>query len=620
MKQLQKSILKGTKPKQETTNQRYQSLKEQERQALRCEVAPKGGVIARSRYLEVMNGYITYVAVTDFPFVTPALWQKAIKPLDGEVIIGLDPKLDQDIKINLNNTMSELNDQLEHCKSSTKINELQKRIDELQPLIDLANSNEVFARLNITIKLKAPTLEELQRRVEQFIEELNKFDFDGTVFLDEQLDEMKQLLIPCHSRKKHRKGHIVPMSAMAGGYFPTVREHHDWVGTFIGFDEDGNPVLFNPFFKLPTRPNSNGFVAGGSGSGKSTFLFRLMKNHLMLGDRVRVIDPVGDFVRVMEDLGGITLALDGTSEFALNPLAMVLAVDEDQNVMQETLNKAETWLSLALPSLDAVQLSIFKKTLKSLYEAGAKEVILSDVLEQIQDRLNEKKDPDEIISLLHRMVILLEGLIDSTESLFNRRQQINTFEMNGICFTMRNLMSYGSNIIQAQFYNVLHYLWQELIVLGTPEKIKAQKGVPKTQLTETLLLIDESHHFINLKNLESIATIQLIQRENRKYEGGLWFATQSILDFVKSANDSASESLKQLFSFCEYNAIFNEKANAKPVYTSLLGHRLTVSQIDEISSLSQGEFFLNIGSNSTLKVDSYGTYSESDLSWMGGGA
>ncbi len=267
-----------------------------------------------------------------------------------------------------------------------------------------------------------------------------------------------------------------------------------------------------------------------------------------------------------------------------------------------------------------VQLAIFTQTLKSLYESGIEEVILSDVLHELQKRLEQNNDSDDITSLLNRMVLLIESLIDSNGTLFNRYQKMNTFNINGVCFVMRNLMSYGKDIVQAQFYNVLHYLWQELIILGTPEKEKANRGVSKAQLTETLFIIDESHHFINLENIESVKTIQLIQRENRKYEGGLWFATQSILDFVKSANDSASESMKQLFSFCEYNAIFTEKMNAVPVYQTLLGHRLLTSQINQIPDLSQGEFFLNIGKDSTLYVDSRGTYSESDLRWMGGGA
>lgn len=613
-----KSIFK-TKTNTEKINpmERYEKIKIQ---LLKSEIAPKGGVVPSASYLEVMGGYVTYLSLTKFPYYNIPLWQEFIKPLNGELLISIDPKLDKDITKNLNNTFSELKDQVTHCKKETKRQELMDRINELNPLIKLANDEELFVRMNITIKFKARTLEKLQNNVEQFIAQINKHGYDGTIYLDEQLDEMKQILIPNHKRKKHRKGHIIPISSFSGGYFQTVKEQIDPLGTFMGFDEDGNPILVNPFFKTEKRPNSNGFVAGNSGSGKSTFLFRLIKNHLMLGDRVRVIDPVGDFINVVNDLGGIALALDGTNELALNPLAKVLAVDENQNIIQETLNKARTWLSLAIPSLDDVQLAIFTQTLKSLYESGSEEVILSDVLNDLQNRLEQNNDSSDITVSLTRMVLLIESLIDSNGTLFNRYQKINTFNVNGVCFVMRNLMSYGKDIVQAQFYNVLHYLWQELIILGTPEKEKANQGLPKAQLTETLFVIDESHHFINLENIESVKTIQLIQRENRKYEGGLWFATQSILDFVKSANDSASESMKQLFSFCEYNAIFTEKMNAIPVYQTLLGHRLLSSQINQIPDLSQGEFFLNIGKDSTLYVDSRGTYSESDLRWMGGGA
>ena len=60
--------------------------------------------------------------------------------------------------------------------------------------------------------------------------------------------------------------------------------------------------------------------------------------------------------------------------------------------------------------------------------------------------------------------------------------------------------------------------------------------------------------------------------------------------------------------------------NAKTTYSKLLGHRLTTEEIDQISNLKKGEFFLNIDGDTTCLVNSFGTYSDTDLEWMGGGS
>ena len=70
---------------------------------------------------------------------------------------------------------------------------------------------------------------------------------------------------------------------------------------------------------------------------------------------------------------------------ALNPLAKVFAKDETQqeSALQLTLAKAQTWLSLACPTLNDYELSLFTSVLHELYKTR-EQVILSEVLEACQ--------------------------------------------------------------------------------------------------------------------------------------------------------------------------------------------------------------------------------------------
>lgn len=528
---------------------------------LRAKIAPVGGCKVQARYIEMADGYVTYLHIYDFPYDNPALWSNWLKPQDGQ-----------------------------------------------------------FVRLTATIKLKAKTLAELQDKVDHVQEQLMQHGYKATIFLDEQLDEQTNQLRRISKRKNKRFGKIVPLDTFAGSYPANKKELSDPIGWFAGFDEDGTPVCMNPFYKTEKRPSSNGLVAGVSGSGKSTYLFRMVKNHLMLGDRVRVLDPVGDFAPVVFDMGGQVLALDGSTDHALNPLAKVFAKDETQqeSALQLTLAKAQTWLSLACPTLNDYELSLFTSVLHELYKTR-EQVILSEVLEACQMKLSKDNLTEKQYNRYDNLVTILQDLVNNYGSLFNRYTTVNPSRANGICFLVRNLTAQPEKIKQAQFYNVLYYLWQELVLLGSEEKVK-KGNHQKSKITQTLLVIDEAHHFISPDNEDCVKFIKLFQRENRKYEGGLWFATQSILDLIKEATDQQSENMKQIFGFCQYNVIFHEKMNAKSMYSKLLGHRLTTEEIDQISNLKKGEFFLNIDGDTTCLVNSFGTYSDTDLEWMGGGA
>lgn len=598
-------------------------LREYLNSELKSKIAPIGGCKVQARYIEMADGYVTYLHIYDFPYDNPALWSNWLKPQDGVLQISIDPSChSEEIKKKLNKTFSELDDRLKNAKKPTQINELKLKLAELSPLMNHVNQDGQFVRLTATIKLKAKTLEELQDKVDHVQEQLMQHGYKATIFLDEQLDEQANQLRRISKRKNKRFGKIVPLDTFAGSYPANKKELSDPIGWFAGFDEDGTPVCINPFYKTEKRPSSNGLVAGVSGSGKSTYLFRMIKNHLMLGDRVRVLDPVGDFAPVVFDMGGQVLALDGSTNHALNPLAKVFAKDDTQqeSALQLTLAKAQTWLSLACPTLNDYELSLFTSVLHELYKTR-EQVILSEVLEACQSKLSKGNLTEQQYNRYDNLVTILQDLVNNYGSLFNRYTTVNPSRANGICFLVRNLTAQPEKIKQAQFYNVLYYLWQELVLLGSEEKEKSQKeNYHKSKITQTLLVIDEAHHFISPDNEDSVKFIKLFQRENRKYEGGLWFATQSILDLIKEATDQQSENMKQIFGFCQYNVIFHEKMNAKPTYSKLLGHRLTTEEIDQISNLKKGEFFLNIDGDTTCLVNSFGTYSDTDLEWMGGGS
>lgn len=71
-------------------------------------------------------------------------------------------------------------------------------------------------------------------------------------------------------------------------------------------------------------------------------------------------------------------------------------------------------------------------------------------------------------------------------------------------------------------------------------------------------LIDEAHRFISVKYPQVTEFIEKLVRRTRKYFAGLWFATQSILDFIPDGNITAAGSIKVIFSLVQYRLVLKQ--------------------------------------------------------------
>ena len=67
-----------------------------------------------------------------------------------------------------------------------------------------------------------------------------------------------------------------------------------------------------------------------------------------------MLDPVGDFAPVVFDMGGQVLALDGSTDHALNPLAKVFAKDETQqeSALQLNVSKSSNMVKFSLSDFE----------------------------------------------------------------------------------------------------------------------------------------------------------------------------------------------------------------------------------------------------------------------------
>ena len=84
-------------------------------------------------------------------------------------------------------------------------------------------------------------------------------------------------------------------------------------------NKNGYPFIFNIWKRGNLYQNSNGFVIGKSGSGKSFFLKNLILNEWANGTRVIVLDPEAEYLALTRNLYGNVINVGNAREGRINP-------------------------------------------------------------------------------------------------------------------------------------------------------------------------------------------------------------------------------------------------------------------------------------------------------------
>ncbi|EFN3138334.1 hypothetical protein HKK83_003042, partial [Listeria monocytogenes] len=206
----------------------------------------------------------------------------------------------------------------------------------------------------------------------------------------------------------------------------------------------------------------------------------------------------------------------------------------------------------------------------------------------------------------------IEGIIVNSVnvygSLFNHHTTIEDFSNEQVvAFSLRELVSYTSNIYSAQMYSILTLLWDDLIQTGTPMWKKwTNREIAFNDVTRTLILIDEAHRVINVDNIMLVKELTTFEREAPKYFAGLLFASQSIRDFVPenaSEDDmSAIGEIIKLFELTQYKFIMKQDANAVNLLTKTFAGQLSENEVGSIPAFEKGDCILVIKGYKNIKM------------------
>lgn len=626
------------------------------------QIQPSGGITFQdTRYVETGTGYETCIHVYDFPQKLDDFWMAKVCNINNTVVtVDISTDNVMEVQKNINRSMKEQQYRYMEAQNFQEKYDAKQRFQEMERLYEeISSLGEVIKLLHIRIFVADHSYMRLEEKVKNILAKLESNGFRAAIFLNESKTEWESMYRPYKEQQSEDLffiyGQPLTSNALAAGNPFHFSSLQDPCGDFLGKTPCGGNVLFDEFHKSKTRRFYNSLAVGTMGSGKSTLLKKRFLTNAIKGNYVRTFDISGEFTTLTKTLGGKVLKLDGTNGI-LNPLEVLKAEEGEEISFTRHISKVSTiYKFLTEGSADTEEIIEFEELLRELYKTFGMELVggkvksqvtglpanryptFSDLLAYIEGKMEEiqrKSKAYEAVELdlvKHRMAIMdkirrvLSNITNTYGSLFDGHTSIdNILDEQIVTFDLSTIKEMKPSVFDAQIFNMISLCWDNCVTNGKlmMERLRKAKGeegaLDPEQVTKFLMIIDESHRWINTKKRHALESITIYLREARKFFGGIMLASQSIRDYVPEGSGAEEiDDLKKIFELTQYKFIFHQEADTLPLLDKVFESTLTQSQRNKIPKLEIGENILCIASDRNLEFKVHLT-KEEDRIFEGG--
>lgn len=618
------------------------------------EIKPAGGITFKDvKYITTGSGYEGCIHIYKFPENIDTYWMAKVCNINGTVaLVDISTDNMSEVKKNLNKSMKEQVGRRIGARDFAELYDADKRLDEMKRMYDEIKSyNEVIKLVHIRIFLADRSFESLEKKIKNIMDKLETDSgFLTTIYLNESKSEYKSMTRSYKKQKEEMffpKGQSLTATGVAHGDPFHFSSLDDETGEFLGTTPCGGNVLLDIFQKTSTRLYYNFLAIGEMGSGKSTLLKKQFKSNAIKGNYVRTFDISGEFTILTKTLGGKVIKLDG-SEGILNPLEILKAGDDENISFTRHISKVSTFYKFLVGgSVDAEEIAEFEDVLKQLYSnfglwsddrrniqctglPAASYPTFTDYLnfltESMEVMQNEKYShlEEQVVAktLLLRDKIrkVIKNIVDTYGTLFDGHTSIdNILDEQIVTFDISTLKELKDEVFDAMIINIISLCWDNCVTNGKLMLNMLREGKIKLwDVTRFLILIDESHRWLNAKKTHALDLVSVYLREARKYFGGIGLASQRAADYVPEGSDSdAVNKLKNIFELTQYKFVFRQSSNAKKLLYQIFDGELTGTQIEKIPKLEIGQCILLISGDKNIEFKVHLTKDE-DMLFSGG--
>ncbi len=601
-------------------------------------IQPAGGITFKDpSYITTGDGYVRCLHIYKLPKILDDFWLDHIFNIKNAIVtMDISTKDSAEVKKNINKSLKEEFARSRTAKDFMEAYDAEMRKEELQSLYDeLSSMGEVMKVVDLRIFVKGRNLVELDEECEAIIKQLESNSFMTATLLNEGKREWQSMFesaTTSHSKPFSMNGFPLLTDQIAFGNPYCYSELLDETGDLIGFTPVDGAVLFDEFTKTESRKHYNSLVVGDMGSGKSTYLKKRFKANAAKGNYLRTFDVTGEFKKLTKEFGGKIIKCNGTDGM-LNPLEILKGGDDDYTSYSKHIAKVSTFYRCLTDKTDDETFINLENYLREFYEKfelvpqegrsitgrPAKTYpIFSDFEAFLKEKIDELRDvpsnseADKAI-IRHKAVILTSLLdittkiISSNGHMFNGHTSVdNIVDEKIVTFDISDIKDAGA-AFTAQMFNMVSLCWDNAVNNGAIMKeLYDSKTIEGKDATCFLVLIDESHRWVNTSMPQILTLLIQYLREARKYFAGITFASQSIRDYMpEGENGPYVDLLRTLFELTQYKLMFRQDSSTMPLLNKVFDNALSFSQLEQIPYLNTGDTILAISGDRSIKFKVY---------------
>lgn len=519
-------------------------------------ITPTGGLTFERNKIYFGSRYCKVYTIVHYPSNIELKWLGNLVSNTGAIFsINIEPTDNAELIDSLDSRIRDASGLAQISKNESSRQMREQEIHEASEIINrMIQNNEVVSYLTIYILVSAEEKEELKvkcKEVESEVQHQKLKIRNLTNYL--QMSGFKAVApfftIQTDLSKKFKRNILT--SSFTGGFLFNTDTFIDEGGYYWGVNQNNGIIIFNLWQQDVMRGNSNMFVVGSSGSGKSMAVKHMILNEIPT-TKILIIDPENEYSYLCKKLNGKVIECDGIDNGGvLNPLQVRANRDDEtgNNALSLHFQFLETFFQILYPSLTEIEFSkldlIFEKLYKKFGITKNTDIsklkntdfpILEDLYYFIENE--NKKSQDEIYEKL--LALIRPIAIGQASSIWNGYTNIEV-DTRITVFNTSTMQKFQIQYKRAQYYNILSYAWDIL-----SKDIKER----------TMLVADECHILVDPNIPQTLEYVRYISKMARKHNSSICVISQSIEDFLNEKIKLYGQSLlanatNKLFFKCD---------------------------------------------------------------------
>lgn len=495
-------------------------------------ITPTGGLTFERNKIYFGSRYCKIYTIAHYPSNIEMKWLGNLVSNTGAIFsINIEPTDNAELIDSLDSRIRDASGLAQISKNESSRQMREQEIKEASEIINrMIQNNEVVSYLTIYILVSAVEKEELKikcKEVESEVQHQKLKIRNLTNYL--QLSGFRAVApfftIQTDLSKKFKRNILT--SSFTGGFLFNTDTFTDEGGYYWGVNQNGGIIIFNLWQQDVMRGNSNMFVVGSSGSGKSMAVKHMILNEIPT-TKILIIDAENEYSYLCKNLNGKIIECDGIENGGiLNPLQVRINRDDKtgNNALSLHFQFLETFFQILYPTLTEIEFSkldlIFENLYKKFGITKSTDIsklkntdfpILEDLYYFIENENKQSKN-----EIYEKLLALIRPIaIGQASSIWNGYTNIE-IDTRVTVFNTSTMQKFQIQYKRAQYYNILSYAW-DILSKNTQEK--------------TMLIADECHILVDPNIPQTLEYIRYISKMARKHNSSICVITQSIEDFL----------------------------------------------------------------------------------------